>query len=247
MKAAVKAEWIKLITTRTFKGLVFGAGAIAAFIVFGFMARGGPPWDALKPLNEMEAWAFAVLNVSVFGLILGAKTFTDEVRYGSIVHTFFADPARRKSMVAKAIAAAGGTMIVAAATIVMEIVATYGLAAVTGGEINFGLASLVGPALGVFGAAALWAVLGVGLGAIVKNQVPAAISALMWVLVVENIFSAVAGDAARYLPGRVSNSIGQVVTSGETIAMSTSVALMVAYAAVAWVLGMLFVRRRDVA
>jgi ABC-2 type transport system permease protein len=101
-------------------------------------------------------------------------------------------------------------------------------------------------------AAALWAALGVGLGALIRNQVGAVVGALGWVFVGEPLLA--------ILPAGIGDAIGKYGLSGASGALSATPGghaddrlsqvsgglLMLAYAAVFLVLGILAMRRRDI-
>jgi ABC-type transport system involved in multi-copper enzyme maturation permease subunit len=246
MMASIRAEWIKLVTTRTFYGLTATAGGFAALVVFGVMAGDPTPWHVTQPLHESEGWKIVGITVSLFSLMLGAKLFTDESRYGSIVHTFFANPGRTRALAGKAVAAAGGAAITATTALIGAAVGTYAPAALSGGDITIRIASDVVPALGLVAVGITWAIMGLGLGAIVKNQVPAAVSAILWVLVMENIAGSFMGDAVRFLPGRLADGVAQAPTDGAVLGAGVGALLLALYAATMWMLGWSLVRRRDI-
>ena len=53
---------------------------------------------------------------------------------------------------------------------------------------------------------ALWAALGVGFGALIKNQVFAVIGLIAWAFVVDNLLQALVPDAGRFTPVGVSDA-----------------------------------------
>jgi len=65
-------------------------------------------------------------------------------------------------------------------------------------------------------AAALWAAIGVGLGAIVRNQVPAVAGVCAWLLFVETVLlgdNAILGDVGRFTPG----ALGRAATGQQPL------------------------------
>ena len=96
-------------------------------------------------------------------------------------------------------------------------------------------------------AAALWAAIGVGVGALVRNQVPTTIGLCAWLLFVEGLL---VGDVAgvtkigRFGPGAAAAALsGQ--DPGELLAPGVGLLLLVFYAAAASVVGLLATTRRD--
>lgn len=85
-------------------------------------------------------------------------------------------------------------------------------------------------------AAALWAAIGVGLGSLVRNQVPTLIGICAWLLFVEGLLAVdIAGglgDVGRFLPGSAAEAIsGQ--DPGTLLAPAVGLVLLACYAAAA--------------
>jgi ABC-2 type transport system permease protein len=101
---------------------------------------------------------------------------------------------------------------------------------------------------GAAAAAALWAAIGVGVSALVRNQVPTLIGLCAWLLFVEGLLAGDVGglgDVGRFLPGSAAAAIsGQ--DPGNLLAPATGLVLLGAYAAAAALAGALATSRRDV-
>jgi hypothetical protein len=97
-------------------------------------------------------------------------------------------------------------------------------------------------------AAALWAAIGVGLGALVRNQVPTLIGICAWLLFVEGLLVGDVADLAhigRFAPGAAAAAItGQ--DPGTLLAPAAGLVLLALYAAAAALGGALAISRRDV-
>jgi hypothetical protein len=98
-------------------------------------------------------------------------------------------------------------------------------------------------------ATALWAAIGVGVGALVRNQVPALIGICAWLLFVENLLVgdiAGVGNVGRLLPSAAGKAIsGQ--DPDTLLAPGVGLVLLALYAATVAVAGSLATSRRDVA
>ncbi len=57
---------------------------------------------------------------------------------------------------------------------------------------------------------------GVAIGALIRNQLIAVALALVWMLAVENVGAAVLGGVAEYLPGQAARSLGAAGESGSS-------------------------------
>jgi hypothetical protein len=94
-------------------------------------------------------------------------------------------------------------------------------------------------------ASALWAAIGVGIGALVRNQVPTLIGLSAWLLFVEGLFGEGVMSVGRYAPGL----LGMAVSGQEPdtlLAPGLSLLLLALYAAAAAAAGLVATNRRDV-
>jgi hypothetical protein len=95
------------------------------------------------------------------------------------------------------------------------------------------------------GAAALWAAIGVGLGAVVRHQVPTVVGLCAWLLFVEQLLLGdLGGNVGRFTPGALAKAaIGQ----DPQLAAGLAVVLLALYAATVAAAGWVATTRRDVA
>jgi ABC-2 type transport system permease protein len=166
--AVLNAERIKLTTTRSplwsaiaVAVLSLGIAALQASTVYG----PGP----LEP--QKAAMGVAVFGVPVL-MILSALTVTNEYRSGLIRTTFMAVPNRTLVLVAKAVVAAAFSSFYAAVMVAASIVVA---------RSHFDVRLIGGIAL----YAALAAVVGVAVGALLRASAGAVAVLLLWPLVVE--------------------------------------------------------------
>lgn len=246
MTAALSAEWRKITSTRTTHLLLAGAATVAAIGAFSTLsATTEPPWHMDTPLHEQTMWVLATINGAIFALIIGARAFTDEFRHATIVHTYIADPNRRVSTVAKAgIAGITGVLtgsVVVAALVVVSIL----MAATSGGRIVLHVAD-VAPAIGLLVGMALWAVIGAGLGAVVRNQVAVVAGGIIWILMLENLGAGVLEGTGRYLPGQTVQAMARTQDAVDLLDPLPAVVVMLTYALVCTAVGLAVTRRRDI-
>ena len=96
---------------------------------------------------------------------------------------------------------------------------------------------------------ALWAAIGVGLGALVRNQVFAIVGLFAWVFVVEVLAFQYLPEVARFAPGATGTAMtGDTVgdSSADLLSAPTGGAVLVGYAAALVLAGALATSRRDV-
>jgi hypothetical protein len=254
MSRLVRAEWTKLFTTRVWIGLLLGAcamaGGFAALFtaVAGQSGRNGPGLPSVGT-SAYEQAAFAVsTNATVLMLILGIIGMTQEYRHRTATPTFLVSPRRGRVVVAKLVAYAlaavpFGLLVVAVDVLVVEIYAGARGAA----------PSLTGDNLRVLGGAwaalVIYAVIGVGVGALLRNQVGAIVGALVYLFVVEGIviraIPAIAG-AFKWLPGGALEAMTATLNTTDLLDPWQGGLLLLGYGLLAALLGTLFAVRRDV-
>ena len=123
MRTLLRAELVKLATTRTAIGLVAGGAAVAALGAVSTIMSGQPA-ELARPLQEQTFSLLASINLSLFAVVLGIRGFTDEFRHGVIVPTLLAAPSRVRVVAAKTlVVAAAGAALAAMAQMVMLAVA----------------------------------------------------------------------------------------------------------------------------
>jgi ABC-2 type transport system permease protein len=96
---------------------------------------------------------------------------------------------------------------------------------------------------------ALWAALGVGLGALVRNQVLAIVGLYVWVFVVEILLFQYLPDVGRYAPGAAGTAMTGDTVGDSSINLLSAPAgggLLALYAAALVTAGAVAVARRDV-
>lgn len=92
-------------------------------------------------------------------------------------------------------------------------------------------------------AAALWAAAGVGVGALVRNQVAALVGLCAWMFLVESVSEGFVPGAARFMPG----GLGLVLAgNSDELADAAGALLLVLFAAAAAAAGWVATLRRDI-
>jgi ABC-2 type transport system permease protein len=244
MRALVKAELIKLTTTRTAMGLLLGAAAVTMLGAFSTIMSAAPA-DLAAPLHQQHLFLLASINLSLFALVLGIRGVTDEFRHGSIVPTLLLEPIRRRVLWGKAVTlAAAGALLATLAQAAMLGLALLLLQS-KGVQATVGTSDLVAMG-GLVAASALWAMIGVAVGAVVRHQVPAVVGALIWVLVVENLGAGLLGQAGSYLPGQAAHALASASQAGTLLAPAIGALVLGGYALLAMVAATVRMTRADV-
>lgn len=247
MKGLLRAELLKQRSTRTRLGL-FAAMlglVLLAVLLHGF---GLPAEDLGGPHVQLMVFGRGEFLGTLFAALLGAMSITGEVRHGTIRSTFLVTPRRSRVIAAKVVASILiGTGFGLVAGAVATAAGTAALRA-RGIDVQLDLGDYVLLVMGAAAAAALWAAIGVGVGALVFNQVPTLIGICAWLLFVEGLLAgdvASLGDVGRLLPGAAAAAIsGQ--DPGTLLAPEAGLVLLALYAAAAALAGALATSRRDV-
>ena len=203
MNATLTAELRKLRATRTTTaaGLVV-AGFSAALATANVLLAGKEQNPALDADTFQHVVRAPTAIVGFAMLVVGVLLSAGEYRHNTIVPTLLAQPRRARLAVAKVQAVAVVGFAMAALSAVVS--SAVGWALLSSQEAPTAALSPVPSGLVVLGGtAALYGVLGVGLGLLLRNQAVAMTVALVWYFVVEQIAPLVlrAPHAQQWLPG----------------------------------------------
>jgi ABC-type transport system involved in multi-copper enzyme maturation permease subunit len=247
VSAQLRAELLKQRTTRTNLGLVAAmlALVLAAVLMHGLLLGAENLADGDDQLQIVFGWG-EVLG-ALFAALLGAMSFTGEFRHGTIRPTLLVTPRRGRVVAGKLVASVLiGTAFGLLAAGVSAGAASAALAA-RGIDIQIQAGDYAVLLFGSAGAGALWAAIGVGIGAAIRNQVPVLVGICAWLLFVETVLigdANLVGDIGRFTPG----ALGQAASGQEPqLAPGLAVVLLALYAAAAAAAGWLVTTRRDVA
>ncbi len=248
MTAPLRAELLKQRSTRTNVSLF---AAMLGLVLLAVLLHGlGLPATSLdSAASQLRILSPGEIIGSLIAALLGAMSITGEIRHGTIRPTFLVSPRRNRVVTAKVWASImGGAGVGLAAGAVAEGASTVALRA-RGIASRLDAGDYVLPLLGGAAAAALWAAIGVGVGAIVRNQVATLVGLCAWLLFVENLLL---GDlsnltAGRFLPGAAAAAISGQKPDTPLLAPGLALVLLALYAVAAATAGSIATNRRDVA
>jgi ABC-2 type transport system permease protein len=248
VRALLRAELLKQHSTRTGLGLF---AAMLGLVLLAVLLHGIalPAEDLGDPHVQLMVLGRGEFLGVLFAALLGAMSITAEIRHGTIRPTFLFSPRRGRVVIAKvsvSILIGAGFGLVAGAVAVAAGTAALGARGIDARLDGGDYVLLV---IGSGAAAALWAAIGVSVGALVRNQVPALIGLCAWLLFVEGLLAGDVGglgDVGRFLPGAAAAAIsGQ--DPGTLLVPAVGLVLLASYAAAAALAGALVTSRRDVA
>jgi ABC-type transport system involved in multi-copper enzyme maturation permease subunit len=247
----VRAEVLKLRTTRLWIVLLGASVAVVALIVVAVLAStpGGDP--EARALHDLKTVADVRTLLSIGGiaatlaLVLGATMTTSEYRYGTAGITYLATPRRPRVVTAKMLAAVPvGALFGLVGGSVPVLVALAWFAAKSRSLPLDGTIPLEILQIGLQSLYA--AVMGVAVGAVLRNQVAAIVGLLVWVLVVESIVSSLIPVTARWLPFSGAAGAFSSQASDRLFGRPAAGSLMAAYVVLGWAAAVWFERHRDV-
>ena len=248
MNAQLRAELLKLRSTGT--GLGLAATMICLVLLVVLLHGFGPGAEHVATSSQQLTMVFGRGEYlgALFAALLGALSITGEFRHGTIRPTLLVSPRRARVVAAKVVA----SMFIGAALglAACALAAGAGTAALSmrGIDVRLGAGDYVLLLAGGTAAAALWAAIGVGLGALVRDQVPTLIGICAWLLFVEGLLVGDVADIADV--GRLAPGAAAAAISGQDpdtlLAPGAALTLLALYAIAAAVAGALATERRDV-
>jgi hypothetical protein len=181
MTRLVHSELLKLRTTRTARVLLtLAAAGTAALVAIVLLLAGRPGQPALGP----DALRLLVLvpaqPLTLAALVLGVLGMAGELRHGTATSTFLVTPKRGRVVAAKLAAAAVTGLAMAAASSAAVLAVGLPWLRAKGIDVAIADAGVAARVAGLAVAVALYAVLGTGLGALLRNQVAAVVVGLLW-------------------------------------------------------------------
>jgi ABC-2 type transport system permease protein len=244
MMRLLDAEIFKLRSTRTFYGLVGGSlGLVLIIVILVTALVNFSPSD--HPLTDVMMFSGFI---QPFVLVLGILAITSEFRHGTITPSLLVAPDRVKLVLAKL----GASVLIGLALGLITSVLVYLIIKGIGGARDLDTSGeggkvIIGTTIGT----GLWAALGLGVGAILRNQVGAIVGSLVYLFVLENLLQIIPGVddiIAKYGFGGLSGALfgPDPDSTSDVLGQVPAGLLLTGYAAILVVIGILVVQRRDV-
>jgi hypothetical protein len=248
VKGLLRSELLKITSIRLSVGMIAGAaGYVVINVVALVFAAGQQGVPALTDPASVRTVFAAAGAASPIVLVAGILGMTTEYRFMTVTPTFLATPRRSRVLAAKLVVNAAYGLVIA---VVCSVVAT-GLGAILLGfktHAPVAASTVVQIDAGTLLGYALFAVVGVSVGALVRNQIAAILGGLLWTLVVEGLLVAFVPAVGRWLPGGALRSTLQASTfnGGHLLPAWAGAVVLLAYAVAFAVLAARTTLRRDV-
>ena len=243
MISLVKAELLKVRSTRTTIGLLLGL--IALILLFSLLTGLLSDAGSLSTREQQRMVVSIGSLAGVFSAIAGVLLVCSEYRFGTIRPTILFTPRRSKVLTAKLIAGALAGLAFGVVGEALGWLIAYATLHGRGIPIVLTSGDIELLVLGGLAGVALWGASGVGLGAIIRNQVGAVITLLAWGFVVDPLLFGLVPSVGRFMPNYASNAfVG--LTEQHILKPAVGGLILLAWAAVLAAAGMALTARRDI-
>lgn len=274
MMRNIRSELLKYTSTRTSWGLTAGmfitgigfAALFGALFVYGNILDGVELADVASPLLLARIVYTAAIQFGyLLALVIGVLCIGQEYRHHTVTGTFLATPQRSKVIGAKVVALCIIAAVSGAVHVVGALIGGGLILASAGLPVYPEPVQLTKTLLLMLLVLALWTLIGLGVGVLIPNQVAALCLAIAVAWIVEPLagfgltFVSWGEDLSRFFPSQVTAATLDVFTGtdeslrsalgGPSDPLSWAVAalLLLAYAAVMAVIGLMLTRSRDIA
>ena len=212
MIASIRSEWLKLRTTAVpwvLGGIALVITALLVLVYFVSHNGGGgnnsgngtfgiPNYPhTTQQLRNLLGSGFTGY---LFALLLGTLIVTTEFRHKTVTTSFLVTPRRPRFVGAKLLTAAILGVVLAVVLLIGTLVGGGITLSAQGGSFSALVHQIPAVAPGMMLVFALFAILGVGVGSVLTNQVAAIIVVLGWFIVLEGILVALVHGAGRWVP-----------------------------------------------
>ncbi len=241
MSALLRAELLKLRTTRTFAALVGSALALSLVVVCLAAALS----DNLSEEDVKDL--FTADFTGLFIMLLGVMGMAGEWRHRTITSTILAAPDRVRLSAAKLLAyAIAGVLMSLVVTLTIMAVGTLILAG--RGETTVGVAELADVAWRNLAVAAFAAAIGVCVGGLVRNQVVAIVGLLVFSFALEPTLVALVPEVGKFGPttGAPNGILGETFDDSEVLDPGPAALVLLAWVTAGFVATAWTLKQRDV-
>ena len=243
MREQMRSELVKLRSTRTNLGLLFGMVGLVLLIVI-VTGAAVTPAELAKDEHQRALFGLGLAGGFIASLI-GVMSITSEFRHGTIRPTFVFTPRRGRVVSAKVFSSFILGVIFGLITEAVAFAVGLAILAIRGVDVVVPTHELVFVALGSIACAALMAALGVGVGAVARNQVLAVIGVVVWFMVVENVMVGVWPQIGKFFPLAAGDAMTGI-NSDQLLTASQGALVLVGYVLVSFLAALAVTQRMDV-
>ncbi|HET6877850.1 MAG TPA: ABC transporter permease [Jatrophihabitans sp.] len=246
----VRGEFLKLRTTQVWFWLLLATAAVSALLIVAQLA----PADGVRSAADVPNMFASSSEPYVLVFVLGVLGVTTEFRYQTITPTVLQTPSRWAIVGAKMITYALVGIAYALVAVAIQMAMAVPWLAAKGVHVDFGNGDVIRALAAVFGVVALFGIVGLGVGALLRNQIVAVVVGIVFLLVIQNVLVAIPGvkNVFPYTPGGAADAmlltnVGPTDFNGVTLlAPLGGVIVLLLWAFVPAVVGAAYSMNRDI-
>jgi hypothetical protein len=248
----IRGEFLKLRTTQVWFWLLLCTVVVGGLLAVAQIAPSGGIRNE-RGVPDLFA-AFAATPGYLILFVLGVLGVTTEFRYQTITPTVLQTPSRWTIVTAKMITYAIVGVLYSVAALVAEGVVGIPWLSAKGIDVRLGNSEVQHAIIGTFAVLALFGIVGLGIGALLRNQIVAVVVGIIFLVVLENILLAipVVKKAWPYTPNGATQSIlythgsTEVVDGVHLLSTTGGVFVLLLWAFVPAILGAGYTMNRDI-
>jgi ABC-2 type transport system permease protein len=250
MTRLIRAEFLKLRTTQVWFWLLIGTVAVSALLVVAQLAG----HDGVKRSSDVPDMFSSSSTAYILVFVLGVLGVTTEFRYQTITPTFLQTPSRWAIITAKLITYALLGIVFALVAVATQLIVALPWLSAKGIDVDLGSSDIVHSIVGVFAVVALYGIIGLGVGALLRNQIVAVVVGIVFLLILQNVLLAipVVRNAWPYTPNGATQAILHTTGSTEVtdgvhvVSTAGGLIVLLLWALVPAIVGAAFSMNRDI-
>lgn len=212
MVGLIRAEFRKVRTTQVWFWMLLLSIALTALVVVGNIAGSATDFELAGHVRDVMISAANAAYVPIF--VLGTLAVTTEYRYQTITPTVLATPSRWAVITAKLITYAALGAFYALVCLIIQL--AMALPWLSSRHVDVSLSHQTGPLLATFAVLALFALVGLGAGALLRNQIVAVSVGVIFILILARLFLIIPGVKYVY-PYLPTGAVDSIVTDPHDI------------------------------
>jgi ABC-2 type transport system permease protein len=245
MRAQLRSELVKVRSTRTSLGLLAAMIGLVLLLVLLY----GLAVDSSELVKEEHQRVMLGLGLAggFVAALIGVMSITTEFRHGTIRPTFVFTPRRGRVLAAKVLVSVAVGAVFGLLTEALALGVGIGILYARGAHLVLGPRDLLLLAVGSVAAAALLAALGVGVGAVLRNQVLGVLGFVVWFMVIENLMVNLASGVGKFFPLAAADALSGVKgVDAQALSAPQGGIVLIGYVLVFFAAGLLITKHSDV-
>jgi ABC-2 type transport system permease protein len=245
MSPLLHAELRKARATSVVWWLLLAAAGLGAVSTYLTIALGDAEGAALLTDSSLREAMHGASIGSILVAVAGIIGMAGEWRFGQASQTFLTTAQRWRVVRVKAIVYAGIGLLYGSVASAAATATAWGAYRGEGVALPLERSAVWLTLLGVITAAGLLALLGIAIGAVVRNQVIAIVATLAWFFLLEPLVYSASLSVARWLPGLASAALARMPEDGN-LSPGQAAVVLAGIVAIGLAMGIRLTEREDV-